>query len=112
MPVAADVGDLVRLLQHLGDHRIAGDRAEETVHVDRRPALGEGDVLFGSEALAAEEDDAEVCERLLDLGELRIARWLGQVDAMDLGAEVGRASMASKLGASAGPPAPATSVVI
>ena len=58
VPAAADIGCLLRLLAHLGDLRIAVDRGEEAVDVDRRQARGEGDMLLRRQRLVAEEDDA------------------------------------------------------
>ena len=70
MPAAADVVFVVRLLQHLGDERVAVDRPEEAVDVDASPLAREGDVLLGGELLLAEEDHPVDMERVANLGEL------------------------------------------
>ena len=87
VPAAADVGLLVRLLAHLGDHRIAVDRFEEAVDVDRAPALGEGDVLLGRDVLVAEEDDAIAVEGVAHFDKLFVAQAPSEIDTVDLGTQ-------------------------
>src|SRR5580692_5832985 len=58
MPAIADIALLLRLLAHLGDHRMTGHCYEEAIYVDRAKALGEPDMLLGRQSLITEEDDA------------------------------------------------------
>jgi hypothetical protein len=53
MPAASDIDLLLGLLSHFRDLGMVGNRAKEAVDVDLAPALGEFDVLFGSEFLIA-----------------------------------------------------------
>ena len=83
MPAAADVVFVVRLLQHLGDERVAVDRLEEAVDVDASPLARKGDVLLGAERLVAEEDHSVGVECVANLGELLrvdIGRQIGSED--------------------------------
>ena len=66
---------------------MAFDRREKAVDVDLAPAFGEGDVLFGTEVLLAEEDHPELAEGASDLGKSRIALRLAQIDASGDGTE-------------------------
>ena len=88
VPAAADVDLLVGFLQDLGDLRVALHRVEEAVDVDRAEALGEGDVVFGFELLAAKEDDPVFAEGAFD-GAERVVVDLAQVDSVNLGAHSG-----------------------
>ncbi len=83
VPAAADVELLIGLLANLGDLRVAGVRLEELVDVDGTPALGEGDVLLGRDALIAKEDHAELPVRIPDALPVAV-RQLCQIDAQNL----------------------------
>jgi len=90
MPAAADVSDLVRLLAHFGDHRIAGDGGEEAVDVDRRKALGKGDMLLRRQLLVVEKDHAILAEGAADLGECAVRQRRCEVEAANLSADIAR----------------------
>ena len=87
MPATTDVIFLLRLLAHFGDHRIAIDCFEEPVDVDGSPALGKGDVLLRRQVLITEENHTVVVKGALDLGKLRMAEVLRQIDPENVGAK-------------------------
>ena len=84
MPFATDVLLVAGFLAHLGDHRMAVDRAEEAVDVDLAELLGEGHVLLGRQLLVAEEDHPVVDERLADLGDDAAAHRAAEIHAGNL----------------------------
>ena len=90
MPAAADIARLLRLLAHLGDHRMAGHGREEPVDVDRAEALGDGDVLLRRQLLVAEEDDAVCSEGVPDFGEGLVDDRRRQIDPADFGPDMPR----------------------
>src|ERR1700756_3478518 len=57
MPAIADIALLLRLLAHLGDHRIARHRCKEAVDVDLAKAPSQRNVLFRCQLLVAKEYD-------------------------------------------------------
>src|SRR5262249_41568715 len=81
---------LLRLLAHLGDHRIAGYMRKETIDVDRTEALGDRDVLLRREVLVAEEHDAVFAEGVADLAEHLIRQRRREIDAADLRPDMSR----------------------
>jgi hypothetical protein len=77
-----DVGDQ----QQLGIVGMAVAR-QVVVPVELAEAAAEGDVLLARDLLVAEQKDAALQERAMDLIELGVAERLGEIDALDLGAE-------------------------
>jgi hypothetical protein len=57
MPAIADIALPLRLLAHLGDHRVARHRGKEAVDVDRAKRVHERDMLLRRQPLAAKEHD-------------------------------------------------------
>jgi hypothetical protein len=53
MPAIADIALMLRLLAHLGDHRVARRRGREAVGVDRAKGPREGDMLLRAHLLVA-----------------------------------------------------------
>ena len=60
---------------------------QRVVPVELAEAAAEGDVLLARDLLVAEQQDAVLEERAVDLVELGVAERLGEIDALDLGAE-------------------------
>jgi hypothetical protein len=77
-----DVGDQ----QQLGIIGMAITR-QVVVPVELAEAAAEGDVLLAGDLLVAEQKDAALEEGAMDLVELGVAERLGEVDALDFGAE-------------------------
>lgn len=58
MPAATDVLPLLRLLQRMGNLRIALHQLEESVYIDGSETLRKGDVIVRRELLIAQHDHA------------------------------------------------------
>src|SRR5208283_3427516 len=86
-PAIADVLALLRLLAHLGDHRVTGHRREKAVDVDAAKALREPQMLLRRQLLIAEKDNAVLAKGAADLGKYRLGQRRRQIDPADLGAE-------------------------
>ena len=57
------------------------------VAIELAEAAAEGDVLLARDLLVAEQQDAALEEGAVDLVELGVAERLGEIDALDLGAQ-------------------------
>ena len=57
------------------------------VGIEFAEAAAEGDVLLARDLLVAEQQDAALEEGAVDLVEFGVAERLGEIDALDLGAE-------------------------
>ena len=77
-----DVGDQ----QQLGIVGVTIPR-QGVVPVELAEAAAEGDVLLARNLLVAEQQDAAFQELRMDLVEFVVAERLGEIDALDLGAE-------------------------
>ena len=60
---------------------------QRIVPVELAEAAAEGDVLLARDLLVAEQQDAALEEGAMDLVELGVAERLGEIDALDFGAE-------------------------
>ena len=66
---------------------------QRIVIVELAEPAAEGDVLLARDLLVAKQQDAALEEGAVDLVELGVAERLGEIDALDLGAErVGKQS--------------------
>ena len=90
MPAIADIALLLRLLAHLGDHRVAGHGCKEAVDVDLAKRARERDVLLRRQLLVAKEHDPVFAQRPPDLGHSRLAERRRQIDSRNLRADMGR----------------------
>ena len=75
MPAIADIALLLRLLAHLGDHRVAGYSGKEAVDVDRAKTARKGDMLLRRQMLVVKEDDLMVEQCLADLVNDLVGEW-------------------------------------
>jgi hypothetical protein len=57
------------------------------VAIELAEAAAEGDVLLARDLLVAEQENAALQERTMDLVELGIAEWPAEIDPLDFGAE-------------------------
>ncbi len=87
VPDAAEVGLLVRELQHGRDHRALGQSLELRVLHRLAEATGEGELLARRELLVAKEDHQVVQQGLADLRDDRIGERRRDIHTVDLGAE-------------------------
>ncbi len=89
VPAIADIALLLRLLAHLGDHRVARHGGKETVDVDPAKRAREGDMLLRRQLLVAKEHDPIFAQRPPDLGQFRLAGRRCEIDAGNLSADKG-----------------------
>src|ERR1700733_3650407 len=96
MPILAGAthADRATVLCCVGNHynlRAAGHAPTlaKDVEFDITKAAGEGDLLWWCNSLVAEEYDRVSIKGLLDRGEGRLVKGVGQIDATDLGADHG-----------------------
>ena len=90
MPAIADIALLLRLLAHLGDHRVARHSGKEAVDVDPAKAAGKGNMLLQAQLLVAEEHDTVFAKGPPDLGQFRLVDGPRQIDPGNLSADRGR----------------------
>ena len=90
VPAIPDIAPLLRLLAHLGDHRVSGHRSKEAVDIDLAKALRKRDMLLRCQLLVAEEHDPVIPQGPPDLGHLNLARRGREIDPGNLRADKGR----------------------
>ena len=90
VPAIPDIAPLLRLLAHLGDHRVSGHRSKEAVDIDLAKALRKRDMLLRCQLLVAEEHDPVIPQGSPDLGYLNLPRRGREIDPGNLRADKGR----------------------